>query len=153
MVWWESVPRGFSACAWKLLSRLFSRYNWPPLGLRGWVNSGALACASEVRWVRICSNHETLHWPPAIRPHHRHTNVYSHTFWLLWEPRESRRKWLHIKAVINWQLSKTRYPLTSITWPHRVLRCRPIQVEYFLKLSGDKLLVFKWSQAQVFFFF
>ena len=26
---------------------------------------------------------------------------------------------------------KTRYPLTSITWPYRGLRCRPIQVEYF----------------------
>ena len=25
MVRWESVPRGFSACAWKLSSRLFSR--------------------------------------------------------------------------------------------------------------------------------
>ena len=42
---------------------------------------------------------------------------------------------------------KTRYPLTSITWPYRGLRCRPIEVEYFLKLSADKLLVFKWSQA------
>ena len=46
---------------------------------------------------------------------------------------------------------KTRYPLTSITWPYRGLRCRPIEVEYFLKLSADKLLVFKWSQAQVCF--
>ena len=44
---------------------------------------------------------------------------------------------------------KTRYPLTSITWPYRGLRCRPIEVKYFLKLSADKLLVFKWSQAQV----
>ena len=26
---------------------------------------------------------------------------------------------------------KTRYPLTSITWPYRGLRCRPIEVEYF----------------------
>ena len=29
-------PRGFSACAWKLSSRLFSRPDWPPLGFRGW---------------------------------------------------------------------------------------------------------------------
>ena len=48
---------------------------------------------------------------------------------------------------------KTGYPLTSITWPYRGLRCRPIEVKYFLKLSADKLLVFKWSQAQVWFFF
>ena len=44
---------------------------------------------------------------------------------------------------------KTRYPLTSITWLYRGLRCRPIEVKYFLKLSADKLLVFKWSHAQV----
>ena len=41
------------------------------------------------------------------------------------------------------------YPLTSIAWPYGKLRCRPIEVEYFLKLSADKLLVFKWLQAQV----
>ena len=36
---WESVPRCFSTCAWKLSSRLFSRPDWPPLGLRGcWLN-------------------------------------------------------------------------------------------------------------------
>ena len=35
MIRWESVPRGFSACAWKLSSSLFSRPHWPPLGLRG----------------------------------------------------------------------------------------------------------------------
>ena len=36
---WESVPRCFSSCAWKLSSRLFSRPDWPPLGLRGcWLN-------------------------------------------------------------------------------------------------------------------
>ena len=44
---------------------------------------------------------------------------------------------------------KTRYPLTSTTWPYRGLRYRPIEVEYFLRLSADKLLVFKWSWAQV----
>ena len=37
MVRWESVPRGFSACAWKLSWRLFSRPDWLPLGLRGCV--------------------------------------------------------------------------------------------------------------------
>ena len=36
MVRWESVPRGSSARAWKLSSRLFSRPDWLPLGLRGW---------------------------------------------------------------------------------------------------------------------
>ena len=29
---------------------------------------------------------------------------------------------------------KTRYPLTYFTWPYRGLRCRPIEVEYFLEV-------------------
>ena len=53
--------------------------------------------------------------------------------------------------MINWQLSKTGYPLISITYSYRGLRCRPIEVKYFLKLSANKLLLFKWSQAQVYF--
>ena len=40
MLRWESVPRGFSARALKLSSRLFSRPDWPPLGLRGWRSLG-----------------------------------------------------------------------------------------------------------------
>ena len=51
-------------------------------------------------------------------------------------------------VTIN-RAGKTGYPLTSITWPYRGLKYRPI--EYFL-LSADNLLVFKWSQAQVHFF-
>ena len=47
---------------------------------------------------------------------------------------------------------KTGYPLTSATWPYRGLRNRPLEVEYFLRLSSDKFLVFKWSQVQVQFF-
>ena len=37
MVRWESVPRGSSAYAWKLLSHLFFRLDWQPLGLWGWL--------------------------------------------------------------------------------------------------------------------
>ena len=51
--------------------------------------------------------------------------------------------------MINWQLSKQgiRWPVP--TWPYV---CWPIVVDYFLRLSTDKLLVSKWSQAQVQFF-
>ena len=68
---------------------------------------------------------------------------------VVWEPRCNLI--MHIQVVINWQLSKQgiRWPVT--TWPYRGLRYRPIEVEYFLRLSADKLLVFKWSQAQVHF--
>ena len=34
---WESVPRGSFARTWKLSSRPFSRPDWLPLGLQGWI--------------------------------------------------------------------------------------------------------------------
>ena len=37
MVRWESVPRGSSGHAWKLSSRVLTRPDWLPLGLRGWL--------------------------------------------------------------------------------------------------------------------
>ena len=48
---------------------------------------------------------------------------------------------------------QNRVSADHITWPYRGLRCPPIKVEYFLKLSADNLLVFKWSQAHVYFCF
>ena len=81
-------------------------------------------------------------WPyterTTVRPHHRETNVYSHTFWLVWEP---RRKLIAHQCCDQLTTVKTGYPLTSITWPYRGLKCQPIEVEYFLKLSADKLPV------------
>ena len=68
-------------------------------------------------------------------------------FYLLWEPREPMRKLIARQCCYQLTAVKTRYPVTSITWPYPGLRCRPIQVEYFLKLSADKSLVFKWWQA------
>ena len=60
-------------------------------------------------------------------------------------------EWTDIEQQCCDQLTavKTGDPLTSITWLYRGLRCRPIEVKYFLKLSADKLIVFKWSRAQV----
>ena len=46
---------------------------------------------------------------------------------------------------------KTGYPLTSITWPYRGLKCRPIEATCFLKSSAEEFLVFDWSEAQDFF--
>ena len=47
--------------------------------------------------------------------------------------------------MINWQLSKQgiHWPpcIHCTTWPYRGLKYRPIEVEYFLKLSADKLPV------------
>ena len=65
---------------------------------------------------RKFGNHVTVHRPPAlplpVRPHHRHTNIYSHTFQLLWEP---RRKLIAHQCCHQLTAVKTGYPLTSIT--------------------------------------
>ena len=155
MVRWESVPRGFSACAWKLSLRLFSRPDWPPLGLQGWVNSGALARASGAPWVSKSTHPRKLviTWPCTDRPSSVRTTrtpmftlTLSSYFGSQGSPEEN---WLNINAVINWQLSKQ-----GIRWlvsPDRIA-CSgvdPSRSSIFLKLSADKLLVFKWSQAQV----
>ena len=55
--------------------------------------------------------------------------------------------------MINWQLSKQgiRWPVS----PDRIAGSGvdPSRSSIFLKLSADKLLVFKWSQTQVWFVF
>ena len=57
-------------------------------------NLNALACHNKMKYnddsgapllsksthPRKFHNHVTVHRPPAVRPHHRKTNVYSHTF-------------------------------------------------------------------------
>ena len=65
-----------------------------------------------------------------------------------------RPQCIHIGHQCNDQLTavKTGSPLTSITRQYRGLRCWPIEVKYFLKLSADKFQVFNWSQDQVYFF-
>ena len=59
--------------------------------------------------------------------------------------------WFHINVVINWQLSKQgiRWPVS----PDRIAGSGidPSRSSVFLKLSADNLLVFKWSQAHVYF--
>ena len=47
---------------------------------------------------------------------------------------------------------KTRYPLTSITWPYRGLRCRPIQVEYFFVVIRWRVTSFQMIAGSFFKF-
>ena len=49
---------------------------------------------------------------------------------------EHRKTDTHIGHQCCDQLTavKTRYPLTSITWANRGLRCRPIEVKYFFEV-------------------
>ena len=87
---------------------------------------------------RKFGNHVTVHRPP-VRPHYRATSFQSPHF----------LTYIAHQCCDQLTAVKTGYPLTSITWPYRGPRCRPIEVDIFLKLSADKLPVFKWPQAQV----
>ena len=49
----------------------------------------------------------------------------------IWEP---GRKLIAHQCCDQLTAVKTRYPLTSITWPYRGLRCRPIEVEYLFEV-------------------
>ena len=53
MVWWKSVPRGSSALTWKLSSHLFSRPDWLPLDLRGWLIAYLLIMISNKNYQSI----------------------------------------------------------------------------------------------------
>ena len=77
-------------------------------------------------------------------------NVQSYMFQLVWEHRKTdHARVLDINVLINWQLSKqgTRWPVSL----DRIAGSGvdPSKSSIFLKLSADKLLVFKWLQAQV----
>ena len=108
---------------------------------------------------RKFGNHVTVHRPQPARPSVRTTGIPMFTFTLssqvlssyFGSPGES---WLHINVVINWQLSKH---FQSIRWPVSPDRIAgsgvdPSRSSIILKLSADNLLVFKWSQAHVYFF-
>ena len=58
--------------------------------------------------------------------------------------------WLHINVVKT--AVKTRYPLTSITWPYRGLRCRPIEVEYFFEVIRWQVTGFQMIAGSSLFF-
>ena len=103
------------------------------------------SCSSILIIQKIC-NHVTVHRPTERRP-----GKPMFTFTLSNYFGSPGGRWLHLNVVINWQLSKQgiRWPLS----PGRIAGSGvdPLRSSTFLKLSAYKLLVFKWSQAQVYF--
>ena len=113
---------GFSLC-WcygrpKCSIKLFGRIiiSWAP------------RARSAAPWVRKFGNLPILEilvitWPyarPTVRPHHRYTNVYSHTFWLLWEPREPRRKLICTSML--WSIDSCQNKVSADQYHLTVLR-------------------------------
>ena len=123
------------------------------------ISGAALALASAVPKLRKSihhrkfGNHVTVHWPPtACRPSVR-TKGKS-MFYLT--SSELLAAWVQpcIAHPCCDQLTavKTEFPLTSIRWPYGGLSIDPSRWSIFMKLSADKLPVFRWSPAQVLFF-
>ena len=111
----------FSGCGFEFLW-FFSRQRWK------------LFPSATHAHPRKFGNHVTVHRPPADRPSapQGHQSLLSH--FLATVVLEPRRKLIARECCDQLAAVKTRYPLTSITWPYRRLRCRPIEVEYFFKV-------------------
>ena len=105
---------------------------------------------------RKSGNHVTVHCPQPARPFAPQENQCSISHFIASLVAQEDWYCTHIVHQCCDQLTalKTGYPLTSITWPNRGLRCRPIEVEYLFEVIRWQVssLVFKWSQAQVSFF-
>ena len=83
---------------------------------------------------------------PTDRPSVRTTGIPMFTLTLSSYVGSPGESWLHTGAYQIWWAPaahqcchrltavKTGYPLTSITWPYRGLRCRPIKVECFFEV-------------------
>ena len=106
---------------------------------------GGAPWLSKSTHPRKFGNHVTVHRPPTAdrrptdRPSAPQENqcLLSHIY-LVWEP---KRKLIVHQCCDQLTAIKTGHSLTSITWTYRGLKCRPIEVEYLLKLSADKLPV------------
>ena len=118
---------------------------------------------SKYTHPRKFGNHVTVHRPPVARPSAPQGNqcLIPHLLASL----GAQEDWYctHIVHQCCDQLTavKTGYPLTSITWPYRGIRCRPIEVEYFFKvirwqvtsfqmIAGSSLIFLKfilWREA------
>ena len=106
---------------------------------------------SKSTYPRKFGNHVTVHRPP-VRPSASQGNqclILTLSSQFGSTGRLYCTHILHINVVINWQLSKQgiRWPVSPDSIAGSGVD--PSRSNIFWKLSADKLLVFKWSQAQV----
>ena len=90
-----------------------------------------------------------------VRPTVRTTGIPMFTLTLrsyFGSPGSPGENWFAHQCCDELTAVKTRYPLTSITWPYRWLRCRPIQDEYFFEVIRWQVTSFQMIVAQVIIF-
>ena len=70
-IFWQQVPK---------IVKVIKLFENLPQRIMGDFFSGAPLLSIKSTHPRKFGNHVTVHRPPTVRPHHRTTNVYSHTF-------------------------------------------------------------------------
>ena len=104
---------------------------------------------------RKFGNHVTVHRPQPARPSAPQENQCSISHFLASLVAQEDWYCTHIVHQCCDQLTvvKTGYPLTSITWPYRGLRCRPIEVEYLFKVIRWQVTSFQMIAGSSLIFF
>ena len=117
------------------------------------------ACGAP--WVSKSTNprkfrkHVTVHRPQPARPSVPQENQCSISHFLAILVAQEDWYCTHIVHQCWNQLTavKIGYPLTSITWPYRGLRCRPIEVEYLFKVIRWQVTSFQMIAGSSLIFF
>ena len=107
------------------------------------------------RAKRACGAHVTEHRPQPARPSALQENQCSISHFLASLVAQEDWYCTHIVHQCCDQLTavKTGYLLTSITWPYRGLRCRPIEVEYLFEVIRWQVTSFQMIAGSSLIFF
>ena len=100
---------------------------------------------SKTTHPRKFGNHVTVHRPLPVRPSAAQGNQCSVSHILASLGAQEDWYCTHVAHQCCDQLTavKTGYLLTSITWPYRGLRCRPIEAEYLFEVIRWQVTTFQ----------
>ena len=116
------------------------------------IDSCQNSTATEQYPMTISRAHVSTHWGDVI---YLEAVRWPVSYFLASLGSEHRKTDTHIGHQCCDQLTavKTRYPLTSITWLYRGLRCRPIEVKYFFEVIRWQGTGFQMIAGSSLFFF
>ena len=102
---------------------------------------------------RKFGNHVTVHRPQPARPSAPQGNQCSITLSSLGAQEDWYCRHIAHQSCDQLTAVKTGYPLTSITWSYRGLRCRLIEVEYLFKVIRWQVTSFQMIAGSSLIFF